>query len=75
MAQLRRAVANVCDLQKIRLCADSADAAHAAKPRDVRRNSHRLEGKNVLYIRDLVRGGESRIRTISMAVRISMKSR
>jgi hypothetical protein len=58
-AQLRRVVANVRDLQKIRLCANSAVVAHAAKSRNVRGNSHSLEGKNVKYIRDLVRGGGS----------------
>jgi hypothetical protein len=58
MAQLRRAVVNASDLQKIRLCANMAVAECAAKPRRVRRNSHRAKGENAIYIKYLLRGGE-----------------
>jgi hypothetical protein len=62
------------DLQKIRLCANSAVAAHAAKSRNVRRNLHSLKGKNVKHIKDLFRGGESGIRTMNLAGRIHLKT-
>jgi hypothetical protein len=69
-AQKRRAVANVRDLQKIRLCANSAVRARATKPRNVRRNSHSPKNKNIIYIRDLVRGGEGGIRTPDTVTRM-----
>lgn len=59
---LRRVGANGYDhdLRKIRLFANSAVRTHAAKPRNVRRNSHPSNDKNTLHIRDLIRGRRER---------------
>src|SRR5205085_9065864 len=69
-AQMRRAAATVYNLQKIRLCANGTVGADAAKPRNRRRNSRLSKDKGMRYIKYLVRGGGSGIRTHDTVSRI-----
>jgi hypothetical protein len=60
--------------EKIRLCANQSLGAHAAKTRNLRRNSRPAKCKNVRYVGRLMRGGERRSRTMNLAGRTHLKT-
>ena len=58
-----------------RLRPDRDRDTHATRSRNMRRNSPRRKVRKLRPVRDLVRGGESRIRTMNLAGRIHLKNR